>query len=147
MPRFKSIIIYQNSPKTELFLKKKIQNFQALGYPPPDPHNSPSPIAHFWLRACHTLYYLQSYGFFFSFCFEQFFLDRLVANFLMLTIAVCLVLHCFLFEKFYLHYALCDSDSILLHCTKLFIRQGIDREQNFDVTFQNSPIEKSCLHH
>ena len=36
MPRFKSIIFYQNSPKIKL-LKKKMQNFQALEAPPPDP--------------------------------------------------------------------------------------------------------------
>ena len=29
-----------------------------------------------------------------------------------------------------------DFDSILLHYTKLFIRQSIDREKNFDVTFE-----------
>ena len=46
------------------------------------------------------------------------------------------MLNCFLFEKFDLHYALRDFDSILLHCTKSFIRQCIDREQIFDVTFQ-----------
>ena len=55
---------------------------------------------------------------------------------MMLTVNVCLMLNCFLFEKFYLHYALCDFDSILLHCTKLFIRQSKDREKNFDVTFE-----------
>ena len=49
------------------------------------------------------------------------------------------MLNCFLFEKFYLHYALCDFDSILLHYAKLFIRQSIDREKIFDVTFQNPP--------
>ena len=47
---------------------------------------------------------------------------------MMLTADVCRLLNCFLFEKFYLHYALCDFDSILCHCTKLFIRQSIDRE-------------------
>ena len=41
MPRFKSVIFYQYSPKIKLFLKKKMQNFQALGNPPPDPQNSP----------------------------------------------------------------------------------------------------------
>ena len=60
---------------------------------------------------------------------------------MMLTIDVCLMLNCFLFEKFYLHYELCDFDSILLHCTKLFIRQSIDCEQIFDVTFQNPPLK------
>ena len=46
------------------------------------------------------------------------------------------MLNSFLFEKFYLHYALCDFDSIVRHCTKLFI---------FDVTFEKKTIEKSCL--
>ena len=57
------------------------------------------------------------------------------------------MLNCFLVKKFYLHYALCDFDSILLCCTKLFIRQSIDREQIFDVTFEPPPIEKSCVRH
>ena len=83
-----------------------------------------------------------------SFCFEQFFLHRSVANLMMLAIIdVCSMLNCFLFEKFYLHYALCDLDFILLHCTKLFIRQSIDREQIFDVTFENPPTEKSRVRH
>ena len=58
---------------------------------------------------------------------------------MMLTTDVCLMLNCFLFEKFCLRYALCDFDSILLHYVKLFIRQSIDREQIFDVTFENPP--------
>ena len=49
------------------------------------------------------------------------------------------MLNCIWFEKIYLHYALWDFDSIFLHCTKLFIRQSIDREQIFDVTFETSP--------
>ena len=63
---------------------------------------------------------------------------------MMLTIDVCLKLDCFLVKKFYLLYALCF---VLLHCTKLFVRQSIDREQIFDVTFENPPIEKSCVRH
>ena len=67
---------------------------------------------------------------------------------MMLTVGVCLILDCFLFEKFYLLYARCNFDSILLHCTQLFICQSIDPEQNFDVTFQTPhPIEKSCVRH
>ena len=62
-------------------------------------------------------------------------------------IDVCLMLNWFLVEKFYLHYAVCDFDSILLHCTNLFIRQSIDREKIFDVYFENPPIEKSCVRH
>ena len=53
------------------------------------------------------------------------------------------MLNCFLVEKFYLHYAVYDFDSILLHCTKLFIRQSIDREKNFDVTFETPPPLKN----
>ena len=60
---------------------------------------------------------------------------------MMLTVGVCLMLDCFLFEKFSLHYARCNFDSILLHCTQLFIRQSIDPEQNFDVTFQTPPLK------
>ena len=78
---------------------------------------------------------------FLSFCFEQFFLDRLVANLMILIIDVCLILNCFLFEKFDLHYELCDFDSVLLHCTQLFIHQSVDREQIFDVTFQTLPLK------
>ena len=66
---------------------------------------------------------------------------------MMLTINVCLTLNCFSFEKFCLRYALCDFDSILLHYAKLFIRQSIDREQIFDVTFEPPPIEKFCVRH
>ena len=62
---------------------------------------------------------------------------------MMLTTDVCLMLNYFFFEKFYLHYALCGFDSILLHYAKLFIRQSIDREQIFDVTFENPPPLKN----
>ena len=58
---------------------------------------------------------------------------------MMLTIDICLMLNCLLFEKFDLPYALCHFDSILLHYAKLFIRQSIDREQIFDVTFEPPP--------
>ena len=62
---------------------------------------------------------------------------------MMLTVDVCLMLNCFLVEKFNLHYAVCDFDSILLHCTELFIRQSIDREKIFDVTFEFPPPLKN----
>ena len=38
-PRFKSIILNQNSPKIKLFLQNNA-NFRALGAPPPDPRAS-----------------------------------------------------------------------------------------------------------
>ena len=53
MPRFKSIIFYQNSPKIKLFLKKNAKFLSAgnfaprppclrrLGALPPDPHTQP----------------------------------------------------------------------------------------------------------
>ena len=82
-----------------------------------------------------------------SFCFEQFFLDRPVANLMMLTVDVCLMINCFLVEKFYLHYALCDFDSILLHCTKLFIYQSIDRKKFLTSLLKPPPNEKSCVRH
>ena len=74
-----------------------------------------------------------------NFCFEQFFVDRSVANLMVLIIDVCLMLNCFVFEKFYLHYLLCDFDTILQHFTKLFLCQSIDCEQIFGVTFKNLP--------
>ena len=115
-----------------------MQNFQVLGAPLPDPQNSPpqSRISSYAPAALCTVYNYTGVG---SFCFEQFFLHRSVASLLMLTVDVCLMLNCFLVEKFYLHYAVCDFDSILLRCTKLFIRQSIVREKIFDVTFENSP--------
>ena len=154
MPRFTSIIFYQNCRKIKLFLKKKCKIFKrwglrlqtrvppaAAGFGPRPPKTAPQ------LRISGlppaTLCTIYNHMSFCSFCFEHFFLDRSVANLMMLTVDVCLVLNCFLFEKFYLHYALCVFDSIVLHCTKLFIRQSVDREQILDVTFQPPPIEKS----
>ena len=90
-----------------------MQNFLALGATPPHPQTQ-FPIANFWehtWQLCTVLFIIMSV--FRSFCLEQFFLDRSVANFMMLIIDVCLMLNWFLFEKFYLHYALCDFDSIL----------------------------------
>ena len=112
-----------------------MQNFQALGAQPLDHQNSPPQMR---ISGCvpATLCTVDNHMGFRSFCFEQFFLHCSVANLIMLNIDVCLMLNWFLFEKFYLHYALCDFDSILLHNAKLFIRQSIDREQIFDVTFE-----------
>ena len=77
MPRFKSIIFYQNSPKITLFLKKRMQNFQTLWASPPDPQTQP-PIANIWLRTWQlsTVYNYMRLG---SFCFEQFLIDRSVS--------------------------------------------------------------------
>ena len=51
MPRFNSIKLYQNRLKITLGFVKNRQNFRALGAPPPDPRESPLPIADFWQRA------------------------------------------------------------------------------------------------
>ena len=54
---------------------------------------------------------------------------------MMLIIDVRLIV--FLFKKLYfIALRMYDFDSILLHCTKLFIRQSINRDQIFDVTFK-----------
>ena len=106
-----------------------MQNLQALGAPPPDPRASGGwglceflatrifGFCEFLLRifsyAPATLCNVYNYTGVGSFCFEQFFLHRTVANFMMLTVDVSLMLNCFLVEKFYLHYAVCDFDSIL----------------------------------
>ena len=150
-----------------------MQNFQALGAPPLNPRapgglgicpQTPNSLRRWGINpqtpktappqlripdyAPDTLCNVYNYMGLGSFCFEQFLLDRPVANLVMLTVAVCLMLNCFLVEKFYFHYALCDFDFILLHCTELLIRQSIDREKNFDVTFEPPPpIEKSCVRH
>ena len=102
-----------------------------LGAQPPDPQTQPPPQSRISSYAPAALCNVYNYTGLGSFCFKQFFLHRSVANLMMLPINVCLMLNCFLFEKFYLHYAVCDLDFILLYCTKLFIRQSIDREQIF----------------
>ena len=84
MPCFKSIIFYQYSPKTKLFLKKKCKIFKRLGLRPQTPKTAPS-IANFWLRAS-ALSTVYNHMRFRSFCFEQFFLHRSIANLVMLTI-------------------------------------------------------------
>ena len=52
MPCFESINFYQNKLKIKLFLQNNT-NFWA---PPPDPRNTPFPIADFWLRVCYETY-------------------------------------------------------------------------------------------
>ena len=123
-----------------------MQNFQALGAPPPETSKT-APQLRISGYAPATLCNMYNYMGFRCFCFEQFFLDRSVANRMMFAIVVCLMLNYFLVKKFYLHHALCDFDSILLYCTKLFIRQSKDREQIFDVTFEPPLIEKFCVRH
>ena len=87
MPRFKSIIFYQYSPKTKLILKK-MQNFQAL--PPQQP-----PQLRISGYAPATLCTVYDHMGFRSYCFEQFFLHSSVANLMMLTIIdVCLIVFC-----------------------------------------------------
>ena len=65
-----------------------MQNFQALGTPLIDPQTRISGYAP------ATLCTVYSYMSFRSFCFEHFFLDRLVANRMMLPIDICLIAFC-----------------------------------------------------
>ena len=118
MPRFKSIIFYQYSPKIKLFLKKKCKIFKrwelrpqtpvppAAGALPPDPQkplaaggSAPRPpkqppqlqISGYVLSTLCTVYNRMGVR---SFCFEQFFLLHSVANLMMLTTNVCLIVFC-----------------------------------------------------
>ena len=106
MPRFKSIIFYQYSPKIKLFLKKKMQNFQALGAPPPNPRASggwgfcpqtpkSTPLNCEFLATCLPRFALFIIVWVFvAFVLNNFFLHRSVANFMMLTIDICLIVCC-----------------------------------------------------
>ena len=91
MPRFKSNIFYQYSPKIKLFLKNKFKNFQVLDALPPDPRASsgwglcsqtpnshrrlgavpPDPQMRIFGYAPATLCTVYIYMGFRSFCFEQ----------------------------------------------------------------------------
>ena len=150
MPRFKSIIFYQNRPKMKLFLKKcKIFKRWRLRLQTPKTvlplrisGYAPGNFAQFIIICFFVALVLSNFFLIVAFVLSNFFA---LSNLMMLTIAVCLMLNCFMFEKFCIHYALCDFDSILWHCTNLFIRQSIDRKQIFDDTFRNLPIEKSCV--
>ena len=122
-----------------IFEKKNAKCSSAGGSAPQTPTHSPS-LRISWLRTWQ-LSTVFNYTRFCSFCFEQFFLDRSVANLMMLIIDVCLMFNCFLFEKFYLHHALGNFDSILWLYTTLFIHQSIDRQQMFDVTFEISSLK------
>ena len=126
MPRFKSIIFYQYSPKIKLFLKKKCKIFKRWGLRPQTPvppaaggfaPRPPKQLPQLRISSYEPATFCTVYNHmgFCNFCFEQFFLHRSVANLMMLTIDICLMLNCLLFEKFYLPYALCHFDSILLH--------------------------------
>ena len=132
MPRFKSIIFHQYSPKIKLFKKKcKIfkrwglrpqtprasggwglcpktpNSLQRLGDPPSDPPKQPPQLrisGYVPATLCPLFIIIWV---FVGFCFEQCFLDRSVANLMMLTIDVCLIV-------FYLKSFIC-----ITHCVTL----------------------------
>ena len=83
MARLKALFFYQNSPKIRIFLKKKCKIFR--------PQHSSLPFAAFW-RLAWKLCTVYNNTRFRSFCFEQFFLGRSVANLMMLIIDLCLML-------------------------------------------------------
>ena len=73
MPRFKSIIFYQYSPKIKLFLKKKCKIFKRWGLRPQTPRHSPPQLRIFGFvlpTLCIVYNRMEAR----SFCFEQFFL-------------------------------------------------------------------------
>ena len=115
-----------------------MQNFQALGALPPDPQNSPPNCEFLATRLPHFAMFIiiRGWG---AFVLNNFFF--IVQLQTLYDVNCSCMLNCFLVEKFYLHYAVCDFDSILLHCTKLFICQSTDREQIFDVTFETPPLK------
>ena len=124
----------------------KMYNFQALQTPclrrlgtlPPDPQNIPLNCEFLATRLPHFALFIIIWVFV-AFVLNNF-SSTFSCNLMMLTIIdVCLMPNCFLLEKLCLHYTLCDFDFILLHCTRLLIRQSIDHEQIFDVTFQPPP--------
>ena len=92
IPRFKSFIFHQNSPKIKLFLKKKCKILKRWGLRPQ------TPITASQLRisgyALVALCAINNHMRFLSICFEQFFLHRSVANLIMLAIDVCLIVFC-----------------------------------------------------
>ena len=112
------------------------------GLRPQTPKTAPPNCEFLATRLSHFAMFIIVWGWV-AFVLNNFFLDRPVANLMMLTVDVCLMLNCFLVEKFYLHYALFDFDSILLHCTKLFICQSIEREKNFWRHFWTPPQLKN----
>ena len=105
MPRFKSIIFYQYSPKIKLFLKKNAKFSSAggsapkppclrrLGVLPPDPQISPLNCE--FLATCLPRFALFIIKWVFvAFVSNNFFLHRSVANLMMLTIDICLIVCC-----------------------------------------------------
>ena len=105
------------------YFSKKYAKFSSAGGSAPRPQNT-APIANFWLHTWQ-LYIADNHMRVCSFCFDTIFpwsycCKPYDVNY------VCLMLNCFLFEKFYLHYAVRDFDSIFWHSTKLFICQSID---------------------
>ena len=75
MPCFKSIIFYQYSPNTKLFLKKKNGKFSSAGGSAPRPPNKPHQmrISGYIAYAPATLCTDYNHMGFRNFCFEQFF--------------------------------------------------------------------------
>ena len=92
MPRFKSVIFYQYSPKIKLFLKKNAK-FSSAGESAPRPPKQP-PQSRMSGYVPATLCTVYNHMGFRSFHFEQFFVYSSVANLMMLTIDVCLIVFC-----------------------------------------------------
>ena len=113
MPCFKSIIFYQNCPKIKLFLKKKCKIFKPWGLRSQTPVPPAAGVSA--PRPPKQSPQLRICGY--------------------VPATLCTVNSHTGFRSF------CGFDFILLHYAKLFIRQSIDREQIFDVTFENPPLK------
>ena len=104
MPRFKTILFYQHSPK--IIFEKKNAKISSAGGPVPRPpiasggwglgpqttNTTQPPQLRISGYAPATLCTSYNHMGVLSICFEQFFLHRSVANLMMLTIDVCLML-------------------------------------------------------
>ena len=94
MPRIKRIIFHQYSPKIKLFLKKNAKFSSAGGSAPRPPclrqlpTAKQSPLLRISGYASATLCSVYNYMSFRSFCFEQCFRDRSVANRMVLAIDI-----------------------------------------------------------
>ena len=111
MPRFKSIIFYQYSPKIKLFLKKKCKIFKRWGLRPQTPNNlwqlgalPPNPLngprnCEFLAMCCPRFALCIIVWGFVAFVLNNFFFTHSVANLMMFTTDVCLML-VFCFKSF-----------------------------------------------
>ena len=156
MPRSKSIIFYQYSPKIKLILKKKCRIFKrwglrpqtpvppaAGGFAPRLPKQPPQLRISSYVPATFCTVY--NHMGFCSFCFEQFFLHRSVANLKMLTIDICLIVCC-LKSLICITHCVTLTPSCYITLSYLFTKVQIANKFLMSL-LKTPPIEKSCVRH